>query len=450
MKARFGTGVLLFLALPLLLLLAACTEPEVLDSEPLPTAPAASATPLPASVQAEYDAFIAQRQAIDAEWDEIHDAFDEWSGGLAACEPNAMRESLNEYAIAFIDVTEQARNLSRTQSTGELADLLITAAEDEEAALRELRDRWQPGNVSLFENVEQARARASRSQKDAEDRAIEILEELDDAGASGNAVGDFAESFDGIKGDLENIHSDYAALRDGAESMAVGEVYDGLERLAGELASVADAVEALPALAGTEDAVGALVDAVQAEVSAFSGVVMAPSDAPALPDFSGMDASVAQSESALTGMDDALGAISDAEPSEVNPAEVIAAVGVFNDEYASLRREWNDFHRGYNAWRKAEGGCDRAEVTQALNGYSLRMGRLGRDVADLPRAGYLLPMYTLLVEAAEREANAFRTLRNTWQPFTSDAFKALDRERANSGELRREADAALQELRNRF
>ena len=82
--------------------------------------------------------------------------------------------------------------------------------------------------------------------------------------------------------------------------------------------------------------------------------------------------------------------------------------------------------------------------------FSLRTGAVARDVRDLPRAGYLLPMYTSLVDAAGREENAIRTLRNSWQPFTVDAFKAVDDDRVNVDGLRREAGIALQQLRNRF
>ena len=88
-------------------------------------------------------------------------------------------------------------------------------------------------------------------------------------------------------------------------------------------------------------------------------------------------------------------------------------------------------------------------MLQSLGQFSTRIGELSRNVRDLPQSGYLLPMYNLLVEAAEREEGAIRTLRNSWQPFTVDAFIALDRERDTVNRLRREANIALQELLNR-
>jgi hypothetical protein len=69
-----------------------------------------------------------------------------------------------------------------------------------------------------------------------------------------------------------------------------------------------------------------------------------------------------------------------------------------------------------------------------------------RKVRDLPHSGYLLPIYTLFVDAVEGEKGAMRALRNSWQPFTVDAFKAVDRGRLNSNGLCRQADIAMQEI----
>ena len=77
-------------------------------------------------------------------------------------------------------------------------------------------------------------------------------------------------------------------------------------------------------------------------------------------------------------------------------------------------------------------------------------GELGRKVRDLPQDSLLLPVYTLLVDGVGREDGAIRALRNSWRPFTVDAFKAIDQERTNSGRLRRDANIALQGLTERF
>ena len=124
-------------------------------------------------------------------------------------------------------------------------------------------------------------------------------------------------------------------------------------------------------------------------------------------------------------------------------------VGIFEDHYAALVVKWDAFHERYAGWRGTDGGCDRAGVLQSLDGFNLRMGDLGREVRGLPRSGYLLPMYNLLVEAVEREEGAIRALRNSWRPFSVDAFKTVDQERVTADRLRRQAGVGLQELSDR-
>ena len=450
MTTRSICYVSLFLALSLLLLVA-CNQPDTSPTEILPAEvqPTASATPLPASAQSEINDFVNQQQAIDQQWDQIRVDFDQWRAELTSCHPNSVHEALNDFAVAFNDVTEQARNLTRAQSTQELANTLIVAAEAEETALRQLRDRWQPNNVALFEEVEQRRSDASHAQKDAQDQAIELrLAAV--SGVAPESTDEFAQSFDLVKNDWQTVHDEYKDLRDKAESMEPADVIASLDQLVEKFTLVVDALNELPAPTGAESTVEALQSAAQAELDAFN-TAREPSDKPELPDFSGIDASVKTSEDALADTGQTISDAPEADPIVPTDPEInLAELQVFYDEYDSLVVTWDAFHDRYNDWRASEGGCDRTEVTQALEQFSLRTGAIARDVRDLPRAGYLLPMYTSLVDAAGREENAIRTLRNSWQPFTVDAFKAVDEDRVNVDGLRREADIALQQLRNRF
>ena len=121
----------------------------------------------------------------------------------------------------------------------------------------------------------------------------------------------------------------------------------------------------------------------------------------------------------------------------------------FNAAYLKLVAQWDAFHDGYDEWRKTDGGCDRAETLEELGRFSRDMADLGSQVRAMPQSGFLLPVYTLLAEASEREEGAMRALYNSWRPFTVDAFIAVDEERANAARLRRQANIGLQELRDR-
>ena len=134
---------------------------------------------------------------------------------------------------------------------------------------------------------------------------------------------------------------------------------------------------------------------------------------------------------------------------EDDSAERLADLQSFDGGLARFVRNWNEFNDTFTKWRATDGGCDRVEVASELAGFSQQAGELAGTVRSLPQSGTLVPVYTLMVEAAEREAAAFRTLASSWTPFSVDVFKAVDDERVNAGRLRRQAGIALEELRSR-
>ena len=474
MKVQFRFYFLLLLALSLLVFSVACSETG--DTQPVTLPPdsplAGTATPLPASDRMAMDEFVKQQQTIDQEWDEFHQEFDQWRAGLTPCHRSSVHESLQDFAAGFTGVTEQARDLPRTSITRELADILIAAAEEEEAAFRQLRDRWQPNNVSLFELVEQRRSQAARAQKEAEDVVLELQEEFEEDAdpEEVQALEEFFAAFDVIRDDWKEFHDDYADLQKDADRLDTAAILARLDQLSRQVEAILEAVYALPSADATEGMIEMLQEAVEAEFEALfdvsaalqTGGFPAPTARPVVPlptathpvlesgmktgsALDLMNAIIEESEAVLKDVRRTIKELVDD-----SPAENLADVQDFNDRYKGLLVEWDAFHQDYNRWRETEGGCDRTEVLQALDQFNLRVGELGRKVRDLPRSSYLLPMYTLLVRAVEREGGAIRALRNSWRPFTVDAFKAMDQERVNANRLRRQADIGLEELRNRF
>ena len=493
MKIRYGYWVYPLLAISFFAL-AACAppaqpEPAAIPAEVEAMVPA-EPTPLPADVRMVVNDFAAELELIDGEWGQLRAEFDEWNAGLTACLPNSMRTALNDFAIGFNDITVQARDVTRTQTTGELADLLIAAAEEEEASYRQLRDRWQPNNVSLFEQVEEKRAEASQAQAEAQDRAIELQETFEDA-PDAETIDEFTEAFDAVKSDWGALHDEYTELREEADSLEVEEVLDGLDEIVKKSSEVIDALDELPPLDGTENVVDDLLSAAKAERKALRAAAKRPtssskSGSPSgssastatdsngtaeasnggngstggssstdasqtettevleLPDFTDLDESVETSETAIKLASRVVRSIAD-----VDVEKNLAELRRFNVEYGRLTSEWEDFHDEYNAWRRAEGGCDRAAVVGRLDEFSNRASSLSNDVQALPQSGVLLPMYSLLVDAAAEEENAMRTLRYTWQPFAIDSFKAVHEQRNLTDDRRRQAGIAIQELQNR-
>ena len=471
MSSLFKTCVILPTLLLMLALLSACRETDSPATTPVTLPP--DSTPLSVRPLSEGDLsavaeFVKRQRTVDQEWDKFHREFDRWRAGLTSCHGSVVQEALQEFAVGFNAVTERARDLPRGSVSGELADTLIAAAEAEEAAFRQLRDRWQPNNFSWFEAVEQQRSMAARAQKDVEDLALESQEKLEKASDPEEllAMEDFDTAFDLVRDDWDEFHDDYASLSQEAANTDSADSLLRVKRLSRQLSVVSKAVDQLPAPFAAEESVDMLQDAVEAEVTALAKVqealaVVVAQDAasarekPAAPV---ENESGQQVEQLLETMNPAIKDVEAAlrevrrtnrEFLDGSALEDLEEVQEFVGEYEKLIADWDAFHERYNDWRSAEGGCDRAEVLQSLGQFDARISELGRQVRDLPQSGYLLPVYNLLVEAVEKEADAIRALRNSWQPFTVDAFIAQERARDNASRLRREANIALHELRNR-
>ena len=476
MKTKFGSYLVLLALVFALALVLACGETDSPETVPvtLPTAsPPESAKPLSASDLEAIDEFAAQQQAVGQEWDRFHREFDQWRTGLTSCHRSSVREALQDFAVGFNAVTEQARDLPRTSVNPKLADMLIAAAEAEETAFRQLRDRWQPNSPALFEMVEQQRSKAAGAQKEVEDLTAALQEELEKAADPEElrAMEEFSAAFDLIRDDWEKFHDDYTDLLLEADSLDDTAALARLEQLILRFGALFRAVSRLPTADAAEDVTETLAAAAEAELTALKSVrdalaqaitaaaaAAAAAAADEETDTSGDDESdrtagptLAAMDAIMRGVETTLKEVSLTIEDSLDRSAVadLEEVREFIRDYKRLVAEWDAFHEGYNEWRKTEGGCDRSEVLQALGQFDTRLAELGRQVRDLPQSGYLLPIYNLLVEAVEREEGAIRALRNTWQPFTVDAFIAVDRERDNANRLRREANIALQELRNR-
>ena len=103
------------------------------------------ATPVPASISQAASEFAASYASLSQEWDGVHRDLDTWRQGLTSCDASSVRVALRGFSGDFSAVSRAAAGLSRHPSVRGMSDQLIEAARQEEAALRWLRDTWQPG-----------------------------------------------------------------------------------------------------------------------------------------------------------------------------------------------------------------------------------------------------------------------------------------------------------------
>ena len=533
MKLRSKFHLFLPILLLLLVAMAACSQDDNMSTPlALPAAaPTEAPRPLTSDERAAIGEFETQLQTINDEWERFYSDFDDWRAGLTACHPNAAQSALASGVETYGAAVESARGLPRTAATRALADLVITSAEAEETALRQLRDRWQAGNISLFEMVEQRRDESALAHNSVTDMSLELRVQLED-GPTFAEVAEmeaFSRTFDSIADDWDDFHDDYAAFAKRESKLEEEERAAGYQQLVDQLAAIMSAINERETSDVNEDLVDALQEAAEDEVAALQFLADFPPDltsetteendpaeaprkaaagesaAPAAqpqaalppqtpPASAAAPADVPAQEAPATPAQAAPGtppapsaqvapgtpaSESEKQPSSTSPigelkaaiyetesllesleqsidaivndksAQSLEDLDEFDDQFNLFVEQWGQFYEDYSEWRATDGGCDRVEVGEVLSEYNQQAGELARMVDDLPQSGFLLPVYTLTVDAAERESGAIRTLANSWTPFAVDAFKAADDERVNSARLRRQASIALAELNSR-
>ena len=493
LATRIPRPALGLLTAALLIVALACNGGGDNDGAALPPAaaepvPAPSPRPLTAAERAEIAAFAQRQTALAAAHATLRQDFDLWQAGLTACRPVAAQDALRDFAAGFAAVTGQARHLPRGVRARELADLLIQAAELEEAALRQLRDRWQPGSIALFEAVARERGESARARNSVRDLMRELRKEYAEAPTPQEiaAMQEFSAAFSPIERDWIAFHDAYAALRMEQSALEIPDLLARYNALIGQSAALSAAVDGLTPPTVAEGLVNDLRRAAAIELTALGNLMEflrtiaappppPPTPAPTLPEgepspdanggpapaapppdlapspqvsprplLEALDAAVNEAQSALDAARQSIRETVDDES-----AENLADLDRFETAYAALTAEWDAFHAGYAQWRQTDGGCDRAAAVTALEQFSRRAAELARQTRQLPQTGYLRPIQSLLSDAAGREETALNALSHHWRPFTAAPFLAAAQERAAADALRRQAAAALQELQAR-
>ena len=446
-------------------------------------------TPVPPQVSQTAQDFASGHLVINQEWDELHRDFDKWRQGLITCDSSSVQANLVRFSGNFAGTTETARSLSRHSAVRDLSDQLIKAAEEEEQALRRLRDNWKPdsdeaepvngsgasgsgsddsdsgqaGNQDqpVFEGVAIARSSASAIQKSVADQLTDLQEKT--GPASESKVGEFSDAVKSASASWDRFHRDYDSFRTDQSGLTPEQAERALGGLVNDFRAVVLAVRDLPSTSATDSAASLLAEAVEEEDLALrllrgalpkpmenstdssengdesaDEIVLVPGDPPL---FDLFDVQIVEANSARRQARKEL-----ASATESVSADSGAAVEAFANQYADLNQEWDAFHKDYDRWRSTEGGCDRTKAVETLGGFTLRSAELSGSVRDLPRATFLRPLGELMVEAAEREEGALRELRTSWRPFDPQAFHTLDRQRNTSRKLRRQVALGIEEL----
>ena len=265
------------------------------------------ATPVPAIVSQAASEFAASYASLSQDWDGVHRDLDTWRQGLTSCDASSVRVALRGFSGDFSAVSRTAAGLSRHPSVRGMSDQLIEAARQEEAALRRLRDTWQPGESGPapeaaspsfgnggdggnggskgdsdkddangtdapalqpeFEGVAQARANALALRQSVADQ-LNDLQDMTGVDAE-DQVAAFATAFGALGEQWDQFQADYDSFRAAQPGQTPEESLERLNSLVGQHREIVLAQRALPSGANTRYVSDVLAGAVQDEDSAL-------------------------------------------------------------------------------------------------------------------------------------------------------------------------------------
>ena len=433
-------------------------------------------TAVPAGARTAAQEFAHGNQAISERWEKFHSDFDGWREGLVACSPGSVQAALGGFAGRFAEVTESARSLPRAAVVRALSDKLIQAAEQEEKALRLLRDTWQPGlttiapasgevsrkaasgesngskslaTASPFEGVDIARSSASILRQEVADALGDWAEKTKPSSLA--EVDAFAALFRKLEASWDQFHLDYDALGSQSGGLASDQTVAGIGGLVDQFRNIVGAVRGLPTTIASHEVAQILAQAAQEEDLSLRKLRGTIQIAAANPEsqirtaFDAFDTQLVASNAARLQAKQKLALVLN----DVS-RDTAGLVAEFTKQYNFLLLDWDDFHKKYDEWRRTEGGCNRSAAIEKLGQFTVTFSKIASDTRDLPAAAVLRPMVEILVEAAEREERALRELRNTWHPYDAEVYKTMDQERRLAGKLRRQVAVGIRELFERF
>ena len=142
-----------------------------------------------------------------------------------------------------------------------------------------MRDRWQAGNVSLFETVEQRRVEAGGAQNAVADMSLALREEFEEGPTADEVelMEEFSETFDIIEDAWDDFHGVYVAFARRQGNLEDDERAAGYEQLVEQFKGIVATIGELTPVDINKDLIDELQDAAEVELAALEFLAESPS-----------------------------------------------------------------------------------------------------------------------------------------------------------------------------
>ena len=433
----------------------------------------------PAAVEA-IQAFATGHRALTNRWDQFHKEVDAWRNGLVACDPSSVQAALRRFTSLAADIAKDTADLPHLAAVTDLVNELVHAAEAEERAFRALQDTWEPEIEAVYQEVAHQRSFAVASQNELEGALVDTTQQT--SPATRDALFSYAVVLRSVNVDWDNFHRLYNQFRADEAELTSAEIVSQLSDLVDFLGIVTTKVRNLPhgdLTAPISDVISQAADdeerALRNLRNAYAKSEPPGTTVPEVPSGEDVQSPNSQELEGATEVEGSSFEIRDAGLFQAFGEQLVesngmrrqamamlaqvlddasgdeqAAVERFSTAYEALVAASRTFHDEYDDWRRTDGGCDRSKALETLGQFAADFSDLVFEAQALPGTSPLAALKEIFVEAAEREEEAVRDLRNGWHPFDSDVYQELETERRAAARLRRQVALGITDLMSEY
>ena len=125
------------------------------------------------------------------------------------------------------------------------------------------------------------------------------------------------------------------------------------------------------------------------------------------------------------------------------------AITAFAGAHGRIVGGWDDLHREFDAWRRGLKACEANSMRVSLRQFAATMGGIAAAARALPRSAIIRESADKLISGVESETEAFRQLRDGWEPEDTTLLENVDTTTAAAQSHLREAQDAVNDLMER-
>ena len=300
---------------------------------------------------------------------------------------------------------------------GLVAALLISACGDEETAPTPFTATPSPDLEATVVAEVQARLGSD---------AVGTPTIVSLASSDSEAIVTFAASHSRIIDDLEKLHVDFDAWRDGLTACDASSVEVSLRRFAATTDAIAASARALPRSAGVRELADKLIAATEAEAEALRVLRdgWQPDDATVFENVA------TERSTAQATRREAQDALSDLQE-RATPSSKTSLVS-YDRAFRDISSDWDNFRQSYDAFRAMQARLSAAQIIARLGELIDQTRLIVVAVRELPADEATQEVTLTLAQAAEAEDLALRRLRGTFQRTTGAPDSASQESGASS------------------